>query len=139
MQQCEECGHVWNGLAQCTHPYRGHPIQQEDSDRSQDIFDPGYDSDDPPQHDDDDGDDDDDDDEGDGDNVDPEYLDMIYSDISNEVMSQEMEAIEQLNNTCDLVCQDLHFSGEFCRHSLIMCNECGHVWDGNAQCTHPNL
>ena len=28
-------------------------------------------------------------------------------------------------------------SGGFCEHDLMKCAECDHVWDGNAQCTHP--
>jgi hypothetical protein len=111
-------------------------------------MDPGYDSDDMDvvSDDDDDGDDDDDDDDDDdNDETNPSihpdsvYQNLVYDSITNEVMSQEMDVIEQLSNTCDLVCQGLHFSGEFCRHGLQMCDECGHIWDGCAQCTHPNL
>ena len=28
-------------------------------------------------------------------------------------------------------------NGGFCEHDLMKCAECDHVWDGNAQCTHP--
>jgi hypothetical protein len=138
MRQCEECGHIWNGLAQCTHPYRGHPDLDND---------PGYNS--------DNDDDDDDDDEGDGNDVyygsdhddddnpsidsNSAYQNIVYDNITNEVMSQEMEVIHQLNDGCDLICERSHFSGEFCKHGLVMCDECGHIWDGNAQCTHSNL
>jgi hypothetical protein len=67
------------------------------------------------------------------------YQNIVYDEISNDVMSQEMEALDQVYDTCDLICQGLHFSGEFCRHNLVMCDVCGHIWDGFAQCTHPNL
>ena len=42
-----------------------------------------------------------------------------------------------IDDECDRECTYLHEKGiaSYCRHSMARCKNCGHVWDGNAQCT----
>lgn len=41
------------------------------------------------------------------------------------------------DTVCGRLCGDLWELGEECLHDLVKCAECGHVWDGFAQCSHP--
>ena len=38
---------------------------------------------------------------------------------------------------CDEVCQHAFdaLKFHFCRHGMVSCDRCGHIWDGCAQCT----
>ena len=47
------------------------------------------------------------------------------------------EAGSASDTVCGRLCGDLWELGEECLHDLVKCAECGHVWDGFAQCSHP--
>jgi hypothetical protein len=129
--RCTECGHVWSGLAPCTHP--GVYINDSDSSDSDIECDWNCETDHVCQqqcrH-------------GrtwwsDGESTDYEDSASELEDANcNPPHDPELMANGERTG-CDLACEKLHFGGEYCRHALTMCTECAHIWDGNAQCIHP--
>ena len=39
-----------------------------------------------------------------------------------------------IHEACHKICRREHLRNMHCEHGLMMCLDCGNLWDGNAQC-----
>ena len=56
------------------------------------------------------------------------------ADIDDLINGDDLPDID--DTSCDDTCLLRRAQHLYCAHGLMTCQECGHTYDGNAQCTH---